>query len=374
MADKIPLKDQLFNAQSVGQLAAEYAVAIPAFDAARFAQEALAGFPQRELLARMEWMADCIEAQLAPDFPTMADQLQAALPPKLEPRNQDDDFGHFIHAIPGILAARHGVEDHRARAMELLYEATQRFTVEFYIRAFLIRWPAETLDQLALWAKDENYHVRRLVSEGTRPRLPWAKAVGLTPEQTLPLLDQLHADHTRYVTRSVANHLNDLSKKEPDAVLSRFAAWEAQGIQSPKELAWMKRHALRTLVKQGHTGALAALGYRADAEVRASLVIEDASLKIGAPLVFDVVLSSADDTPVVVDYRIAFARPSGKQAEKVFKLKVTEISAGTPLKLSKTHKLKATASTFNLHAGAHLLTVQVNGCDVAQAAFDLTAR
>ncbi|MEP5031800.1 MAG: DNA alkylation repair protein, partial [Marinomonas sp.] len=251
MAAQAPLKDALFNRETVGQLAAEYAAAIPDFDADAFTARALGGFAERELMARLEWIADCIGAQLSDDFPTLADQLTAAMPPRLDPAKTDDDFGYFIHAVPGILAARHGLEEHRARAMVLLYEATQRFTVEFYIRPFLIRWPAETLAALADWAQDDNYHVRRLVSEGTRPRLPWAKNVDLTPEQSLPLLDALHADPTRYVTRSVSNHLNDLSKTVPDAVLSRLAQWRAEGKQKPSELAWMTRHALRTLIKQG---------------------------------------------------------------------------------------------------------------------------
>jgi 3-methyladenine DNA glycosylase AlkC len=371
MAEKVLMKDSLFNAQTVAQLAAEYAAAVEGFDTERFVREALGGFPERELMARMEWMADCLEGQLAHDFPTMADQLEAAMPVRLNPAAMDDDFGHFIHALPGILAVRHGLEDHRTRAMTLLYEGTQRFTMEFYIRAFLIRWPQETLAQLADWARDENYHVRRLVSEGTRPRLPWAVGVGLAPEQTMPLLDMLHADPARFVTRSVANHLNDLSKGAADAVLARLEQWAAEGRQSAKELDWMRRHALRTLVKQGHAGALAALGYRRDAPVTGQIRIVDARVAIGGALEFEVVLEAAQDVPVLIDYRIGFARPNGKQGEKVFKLKTAKVIADKLLHIAKLHKFKAGASTFSLHAGAHSLTVQVNGRDVAQAEFVL---
>lgn len=372
MAEKFSLKDHLFNPQTVGQLAAEFAAGVPGFDANRFGNEALAGFPERELMARIEWMADCIEGQLAEDFPTMADQLQAALPARLDPAKRDDDFGHFIHAVHGILAARHGIGAHRARAMDVLYEATQRFSMEFYIRAFLNHWPDETLAQLALWAEDSNYHVRRLVSEGTRPRLPWARNVGLTPAQTLPLLDRLHADPARFVTRSVANHLNDLSKTVPEQVLEHLARWRAEGRQDAKELNWMRRHALRSLIKQGHAGAMAALGYRVDAPVEAGIVLASARVPIGGALDFDVILNSDMDTPVLVDYRIGFARPNGKPAQKVFKLKAGKVGADKPLKLTKTHKFKGGATTFTLHPGAHNITVQVNGRDVAQACFDLT--
>jgi len=372
MAEKFLLKDQLFNAASVGQLAAEFAAALPDFDANRFAADALAGFPERELMARMGWMADCLEDQLAADFPTMAAQLHAALPPRLDPSKTDDDFGRFIHALPGILAVRHGLEDHRARAMALLYEATQRFSMEFYIRAFLIRWPEETLAELAVWARNDNYHVRRLVSEGTRPRLPWAQNIDLVPEQTMPLLDVLHADPARFVTRSVANHLNDLSKIVPELVINRLAAWRAEGRQTEKELDWITRHALRTLIKQGHSGAMAALGYHPDAPVTARIMLGQENVPIGGALEFEVELVSGAEIPVLVDYRISFARASGKTAEKVFKLKAAKVDAGKPLRLSKRHPFKAAATTFTLNAGAHSITVQVNGRDVAFANFHLT--
>ncbi len=371
MAEALPLKDQLFNPQSVGQLAAEHARALPGFDAERFVREALAGFPTRELMARMDWLADCLEAQLAPDFPLMADQLEAAMPPPLSPSERDDDFGQFIHAAPGILAARHGLEHHRVRAMALLHAATQRFTMEYALRPFLIRWPEETLADLSEWAGDPHYHVRRLVSEGTRPRLPWGQNVGLKPAQTLPLLDLLHGDPTRFVTRSVANHLNDLSKSVPEVVIERFARWALEGTQAPQELAWMKRHALRTLIKQGHAGALAAMGYVAHDGLEASIAVESQTVAMGGLLVFTVTLCSDVDLPVLVDYRIDFTRSGGKRAEKVFKLKTAQLAAGRPLTLGKSHRLRAGATTFTLYPGAHHITLQVNGRDVARATFTL---
>lgn len=371
MAEKFSLKDHLSNPVTVAQLAAEYAAGLPSFNPERFTNEALSGFPERELMARLDWMADCLEPQLAPDFPTMADQLEAAMPAPLDPNLKDDDFGHFIHALPGILAVRHGLEDHRDRALDLLYAGTQRFSMEFYIRAFLNRWPQETLDRLAIWATDDNYHVRRLVSEGTRPRLPWASSVTLETEQRVPLIKMLHADPTRYVTRSVANHLNDITKAEPDVVLDLLRDWQAQGQQTAKELAWMSRHALRTLIKTGHKGALTHLGYRGDVPVTASLDTGPAEIAIGAALPVSCTLNADEDLPVIVDYRIRFARPDGKSVEKVFKLKVVKITAGKPLKLSKAHKLKGDATTFTLHPGRHEVVLQVNGVDVAQSDFTL---
>ncbi|WP_292293840.1 hypothetical protein [Marivita sp.] len=369
-AQGFSLKDQLFNARSIGDLASEYAV-LPGFDAARFQTDALAGLASRGLLERLDWLADCVEAQLPTRFPEMAEALEAAMPPVLDPGQSDDDFGRFIHAVPGILAVRHGLEDHRDRALDLLEAATQRFSMEFYIRPFLNRWPDETLARLDRWTGHDNYHVRRLVSEGTRPRLPWAANIDLDPLVPVRLLDALHADPTRYVTRSVANHLNDLTRHAPDVVVTRLGAWAHEARQDRRELDWMTRHALRTAVKRGEAGALALLGYRQDAAIRARLDLSPDPVAIGTALTLAVTLVADEDLPVLVDYRIVFHRPNGRSGEKVFKLKTARLAAGVPLTLSKTHQLKRGASTFTLHPGPHRVIVQVNGQDLAEATVEL---
>ncbi len=362
------LADQLFNAQSIRDLAQQHAV-LPGFEAGRFEARAVQGLDGRGLLERLDWLADCMEAELPRAFPAMADALEAAMPPPLDPTRSDDDFGRFIHAVPGILAVRHGLEDHRDRALDLLHAATQRFSMEFYIRPFLNRWPDETLKRLDRWVEDDNYHVRRLVSEGTRPRLPWARGITLPRETPLRYLDALHADPTRYVTRSVANHMNDLSKVMPERVLTHLRAWQAQARQRPRELDWITRHALRTAVKRGERGALDLLGFRAG-RVTATAVLPDPAPRIGEALRIDVTLTSPEKLPVMVDYRLRFHRPSGP-AEKVFKLKTATLQPGALLTLTKSHALKGDATTFRLHPGPHAVIIQVNGLDVAEASFDL---
>lgn len=371
--ERFSLKDHLFNAESIGDLAAEHAAAFPGFDQTAFQKAVLAGFPERELLARLDWIADCLEPYLAPHFPDMAAQLEAAMPEPLDPGLSDDDFGRFIHAVPGILAVRHGLEDHRDRALGLLYEATKRFSMEFYIRPFLNRWPEETLARLTVWAEDENYHVRRLVSEGTRARLPWAQKITLDPLTPLPFLTRLHADKTRYVTRSVANHLNDIAKIDGDLVVQTLTEWREQGRQSAKEFDWLSRHALRGLIKQGHAGALAFLGYHADAPVTLDdLTLEVAEIKAGEALNFSLTLSAETDCPVLVDYQIHFRRRDGSLGPKVFKLKQGLVKPGKPLTLKKRHVLKANATTFTLFPGTHRLAIQVNGRLVGEIPFELS--
>ena len=361
MADRFSLKDHLFNPETVGQLAAEFAAGVPGFDGARFASEALAGFPERELLARLDWMADCLEPHLASGFPRMADQLEAAMRAPLDPDLTDDDFGQFIHALPGILAVRHGLDNHRDRALDLIHAATQRFSMEFYIRPFLTRWPEETRARLALWAEDDNYHVRRLVSEGTRPKLPWAKAVALAPDQTLPLLDRLHSDTTRYVTRSVANHLNDLTKSQPDLVMDRLEHWSGTGAQTAKELDWMTRHALRTRVKAGHPRAMQMLGFDPDAPVDVVRFDVPDRAHIGDALSFSATLQAPKATGVIVDYILWRQMAGGGEAAKVFKLKQAQLRPDVPVTLKKSHRLKGDATTFTLYPGPHRIELQING-------------
>ncbi len=372
MAQGFSLADQIFNAESISDLAREYGAAIDGFDPDGFYAEVMDGLSGRGFMERIEWIADCLESRLSADFPEMADQLEAAMVAPLDPSQKDDDFGRFIHAVPGVLAPRHGLEAHLDRAMPLLYQATQRFSMEFYIRAFINRWPDEVLPRLLQWAGDENYHVRRLVSEGLRPKLPWAKKLNIAVDVPIPYLDKLHADETRFVTRSVANHLNDIAKTQPDLVIETLKRWHAEGRQDQKELAWMTRHALRTLIKQGHVDAMLMLGFRADAPVRLDrLALAKDQVKAGDALEIDVTLSADEKCPVVVDYQIWFQRKDGSQSFKVFKLKQAVVQPGKPLTMAKRHVLKGNATTFTLYEGVHRVAVQVNGRILGDIEFHL---
>ncbi|SLN50220.1 hypothetical protein ROA7450_02486 [Roseovarius albus] len=369
MAERFSLKDHLFNPQSLSELAAEYAAALPDFDSKAFMTTVIPGLDSRELLERLEWISDCIQGQLNADFSGMADQLEVAMPVELNPDLTDDDFGRFIHAVPGILAVRHGLEEHRERALDLIHEATKRFSMEFYIRPFLNRWPDETWERLIGWAKDQNYHVRRLVSEGTRPKLPWAKGITIDPLRPLELLDILYTDPTRYVTRSVANHLNDISKIEPDAVLARLKSWRKEARQTKVEFDWIERHALRTLIKQGHANALAHLGYRNDLDFEAALQLDARQVAIGDAIELSCEVFCKETVPVLIDYVMYFHKPGGAERRKVFKWKQAQCEAGTPLQLRKQHRLKKDASTFTIYPGPHRVELQINGQIVADTVF-----
>jgi 3-methyladenine DNA glycosylase AlkC len=369
MASGFSLKDQLFNAEKTRYLAGLFAGADAGFDAEGFEAQVMARLPELELKERISWIAEVLAGLLPADLPEAAPVILRALPAPLDPSKTDDDFGDFIFAPLGELVAAKTVEDHPELGLDLLEEITQRFSMEWAIRPFLNRRQDLTLDRMEAWTSHDSYHVRRLVSEGTRPRLPWGQAVGLGLADALPLLDRLHVDKTRYVTRSVANHLNDITKKEPDLVLDRLAGWQDAGAQDRAELDWMAAHALRGLVKSGHPEAMRMLGFDPDAPLEAAVEITG-DARIGGALEFAVTLQAAARQPVLVDYIVHFQRPGGKVSPKVHKLKQAVITDGR-LVLKKKHKLKGDATTFRLVPGAHRLEVQVNGRVCAAADFDL---
>lgn len=373
MSEGFSLKDQLINAEKVALLAGWLSEAEPGFDTAAFQADVMARLPELELKARILWISEVLEDHLPDAYSAAADVIHNALPQELDPAQTDDDFGDFIIDPFGQYVARKGIDDLET-SLPLLHALTRRFSMEFAIRPFLIRHKERMQGVLAEWAQDQNYHVRRLASEGCRPNLPWGERIRWDAKDTIPILDTLHADPTRYVTRSVANHLNDIAKTDPDLVVETLMRWRNAGRQNAKELSWMMRHACRTLIKQGHPDALALLGYRPDARVvmgEVEISPRDGQVAINDALGFSFDLTADREEPVIVDYVIRFQRAGGKTSEKVFKLKTLTLAAGQTVRLKKSHPFKGNATTFRLYPGPHMLTVQINGRAMGQVGFDL---
>jgi len=316
-----------------------------------------------ELKQRIVLIAETLERYLDEDFLSAVKQVLKALPRELDPTKTDDDFGDFIIAPLGEFIVRRGMDaKHVSVSLRALKEITKRFSMEDAVRRFIDAHPDKTLKELAKWSTDRNYHVRRLVSESTRPRLPWSCRLSIEHAIPLPFLDQLHADSTRYVTRSVANHLNDISKVDPELVLNTLSRWRDLEEQRPDELGWMCRHALRTLIKQGHRAALEFLGLRPDPQVVVSkITLQQSTLVAGESLEFDFVVTAHRDELLVVDYVIDFMKANGSRTPKVFKAKKLELKRGESIKIHKRHLLKANATTYRLFPGRHRLTIQING-------------
>ncbi len=369
MAQGFSLADQLVNPDTIGMFAQGFDAV---FDPAQFTNEAMSQVADMALMDRLRHMATMLEQRLDSDFPTAAEQIRAAMPPPLDPTKSDDDFGHFIYAPLGVFVERQAIADHFECGLDLLRDITMRFSMEFSLRPFIIHNPSDVLSRAQGWAKDDNYHVRRLASEGTRPRLPWGQNVGLRPQDTMPILDALHSDPTRYVTRSVANHLNDITKIDPECVVSKLDDWIGDGLQHEKELLWMRKHALRGLVKSGNPAAMLHLGYRPDTQLDVATISIPDQVAPGAKAMVSVEIVAANDAPLIVDYVVHFQKANGKTSAKTFKLKTLDARAGKQVSLSKLHHFKDTATTFKLFSGAHRIDLQVNGRIVAGQDFTVT--
>jgi 3-methyladenine DNA glycosylase AlkC len=349
MAD---LKDQ-FSVTLADHLAQELTTAWPAFPQPRFTRGLGDALAPLALMARVELLADRLADALPDDFDTAAKVLWRTL--------ESPAFTGWMTLPCGTYVARAGI-DHPDTALPLLGGLTPRWSSEGPIRPFIERHPELTYDYLRRWLDDPDEHVRRLVSEGTRPRLPWAPRLnGLIadPSPNIDLLDRLADDPSPYVRRSVANHLNDISKDHPDIALDLARKWQPQSDGA----AWVVSHGLRTLVKRGDPGALEILGVSADADIRlTALTLDTDAVAIGDAVTFTVTLTLDDpgEADAVIDYRVHYAGANGPRRPKVFKLTRRRLVAAEPVTVTRQHRF-GHVSIRRIHPGRHSIDVQVNG-------------
>lgn len=371
--EKFSLKDELYNLKKVEMIASEIKEVYPAFEASRFTKETVAKFPKLELKERIYHIRDMFKKYLPSDYQKAVNILVQSLPQALDPGKSDDDFGDFIYAPYSEYVTAYGCnEEHLNFSLQALREITKRFSVEYAIRDFINIYPTQTLAMLEACAKSENYHERRLASEGLRGKLPWAKKLNIAYDVPLRHLELLYSDKTRYVTRSVANHLNDIAKIDAPLVLETLKRWKKSKKQEPKEMDFIISHALRTLVKQGNEDALAMLGYSKKPPIEVKeICLHTPNVTVGEALAFEVEIVAYDDTMLMVDYVVHFQTKAGKLSPKVHKLKKLKLEKDEKIVLKKKHPFKANMSTRTLHAGEHVLEVQINGSIVHREKFDL---
>ncbi len=371
--EKLPLKDELFNPKKIEMIANEIKEVYPAFKASQFTKATLDKFSKLELKERIYHIRNMLHKYLPNDYQEAVNILIQALPPALDPSNNDDDFGDFIYAPYSEYVTAYGCnEKYLDFSLDALREITKRFSVEFALRNFINLYPTQTLAMLEACAKSENYHQRRLASEGLRPKLPWAKKLTIDYHEGIKLLELLYHDNTRYVTRSVANHLNDIAKIDAPLVIETLKRWKKSQKQETKEMDFIIRHALRTLVKQGDEDALLMLGYSKTPPIKVKKIrLHTPNVKVGGALAFEVEIVAEEDTMLMVDYVVHFQTKSGKLSPKVHKLKKLELVQGENIVLKKRHPLRANMTTRTLYAGEHLLEVQVNGSIVYSKCFEL---
>lgn len=376
MKKKFSLKDHLFNKDQVEYLADLLCAADGTFQKKEFVTKVMSRLLTLELKERIAWIAQVLEEFLPHDFKKAHKIIIDALPEPLDATKADDDFGSFIFAPLGEYVVQNGLErEHLEYSYATLLELTQRFSMEDAMRSFINTHKKQTLAVLQKWSKHKHYHVRRLVSETTRPLLPWSRRIILEPHEAIPFLTTLHADTTRFVTRSVANHLNDISKKNPELVIKLLKQWKKDGSQDFSELDWITRHSLRTLVKQGNTQALQLLGYSKNPRISVEqFLVQQSSKKIAreGTLTFSFTITAEADVDLMVDYVIDFVKAKGNTRPKVFKIKKIKLKKGESISVMKHHRFLADATTYTLYPGVHTVMLQINGMKYASEDFSVT--
>ena len=352
----------MFNADRFTHIAKAACSINSAFDGARFFQLTTTSLDERSIMQRLRQTAVSLETCLPGHFTQQLETLYA-LAPKI-------NHG-FVSMILPEFVALYG-QDHFAESMDALKYFTQFGSSEFAVRHFLLKDMGRTLTTMQQWAEDENDHVRRLASEGCRPRLPWSfqiKALIEDPTPVAPILQALKSDPALYVRKSVANHLNDITKDHPEWVISLFSTWPEDNPHSQ----WIIRHALRSLIKQGDQKALTLIGVAGKPDI--DIIRFDVSpnqIALGDVITFQVDIQSRSDNTqkLVIDYAIHYVKQNGKTSRKVFKLRTTELAALGRLDLSSRQTIKD-FTTRKHYAGKHIVELIINGEMVAQQAFSL---
>lgn len=365
-----PLKNQ-FGADIPRQIAGMMVTAWPDFDTKKFARDCLDGYEPLDLMQRGSKIAHALHKHLPRDYATAIRILLASLGPKLD-AGSESGMAPFLYLPHTRFVAAYGLE-HFDVSMQAQYELTQRFTAEFSIRPFIERYPQKTLARLKLWAHDPSAHVRRLVSEGTRPRLPWAPRLRdfqRDPQPVLQLLELLKDDPELYVRRSVANNLNDIGKDHPAILVTTARCWLQDASDDRR---WLVRHALRSALKRAEPGALDVLGFGKSAKVAVDNArITPKRVTKGDPvsIACEITNTSTRRQRVLVDLRVHFIKANGKPSPKVFKLKVLDLAPQQSIALQKKISL-AEMTTRKHYAGVHHVEIVLNGSAQALGDFRL---
>lgn len=369
-----PFKN-LFNETIIAGMGDHFFKAWPDFDRAGFIRSATANLADLELKERSDQITQALCDYLPDDFVHAGEIMLSSLTPEdgsdlsNVPVNTKGISGWAVMPMAhyvGLLGLKHF-----DFSMTLFREMTIRASSEFGIRFFIMEKQEDTLSTLMNWTKHESEHVRRLVSEGTRPRLPWAMrlmALVKNPAPLLPLLEALKDDSSEYVRRSVANNINDIAKDHPEFVAEIAGRWFPGASLNRQKLV---RHACRTLIKQGDQRILKVLGYEKP-RLECQLKILTPKVQFGEALQFEIVLSPTTNLaqPLIIDYVIHHQKANGLTSPKVFKWKTFTLKAKQNHLAQKKHSIKK-ITTRVYYPGLHRIEIAINGIKLASDEFEL---
>lgn len=364
MASDFQFRD-VFNQKSVAFIASQLSSVLPTFDQESFIQDIMTEMESLSFGDRVELITTTLYNHLPKNYSQAVNLLVEALGPEIEGDELKGYDGFYVLPMCTYIA-KYGVEfeDEYDFSMQALYEMTKRFSAEGPIRAFIRKYPQQTFNYLNKWVEDPNPHVRRLVSEGTRPRLPLSSPLHEfieNPSAILPLLSKLREDSSLYVRRSVANNFNDISKDNPKTVINTFREWLKSS--NSKETAWIMKHALRTLFKQGNFDALELLGYSPKVNYTVqNFEVHTPQVTIGDDLIFEFRLTHLGNTPqkFMIDYVIDYVKANGSLRSKTFKLANITLQPQESHLGCKSQSFRQ-MSTRTHYPGVHQLSLLVNG-------------
>lgn len=364
MADaEYPALKDWFDAARFRHMAQEITALEPAFDTAAFLETSLPGLDDLTLMQRMRRMTVSLHATLPGSY---RDRL--ALLRRLAPRINHS----FVTLVLPDYVGLYGGDDFQA-SMDALAFFTPFGSSEFAVREFLRRDLQRTLTVMEKWSRHENEAVRRLACEGCRPRLPWSfrlEALIADPAPVATILENLKTDPALYVRKSVANHLNDITRDHPAWVMDRVSGWSPENPHT----AWIIKRALRTLIKQGDPRALGLIGAGGPPQaVVENLSITPRTVVLGQQITvtFQLRSLSAKSQRLVVDYAVHYVKKAGGTSAKVFKLKELTLPAGATVTLSRRQSIRD-FTTRTHYPGRHGVDILVNGRRLAQDFFTLT--
>jgi 3-methyladenine DNA glycosylase AlkC len=324
----------------------------------------------RGLRERVDIVREALLADMPHEYDALAAVVRAAF-------NDTAFSGWMLWPVSEAVADR-ALESGRDAdfddAMDLLALITTRLTGEFAIRTMLNARLDRTLEIAQKWTASPNVHVRRLASEGTRSHLPWAKGVPelvKRPGRTRPIVDALYTDEREYVRRSVANHVNDLRRDDPDLAVEIVAGWLSRPDQNTQRVA---RHALRTAIKTGHPEALELMGFNgAEFDVDGP-VIAERKVRLGSDVHFtaDITNTGVQTARTAIDFRLQFRKAGGTLRPKVFKIATRTIAPGETATISKSYSFRS-QTTRIFHPGEHAIELQINGRPYGRSTFLLTS-
>jgi 3-methyladenine DNA glycosylase AlkC len=333
--------------------------AIPNFDKQKFISEIFTdNWDSKELKQRMKHTSFVLRQFLPDDF-TKTPKIFEIIISKIKQKPFTQSSLEFMF-FPDYIEI-YGICDFETSVNAIEF-VTQFTSCEFAVRPFIIKYGDRMLQQMYQWSLHENLHVRRLSSEGSRPRLPWAMALPelkRNPRPILPLLDNLKNDASEYVRRSVANNLNDIAKDNPDIVIQIAKEWKGKS----KETDAIIKHGCRTLLKQGNSDILKFFGLADNPRLELmNFIIKTKAISVGGNLEFSFSLKNNDDKtqPIRLEYAIYYLRRNGQLSKKVFKISERHLNPGEIIKMNKRQSFKI-ITTRQFYIGQQKLSIIVNG-------------